>query len=209
MTKRICLIGMSNIGKSSWARRIAARTGYEKISCDALIEKKMKSHLADKGFKGLRGMASWMGFPGDERYKENAALYMACEKKVMCDILERLQQDKEKSFIIDTSGSVIYSGDEILKRVRKLTRVVYLEASDEHREALFKRFFESPKPLVWADAYTPHKNENPQEAMKRCYPALLRDRARRYGKLAHDTIPFDIHRNRKADIDALLRAGEA
>jgi shikimate kinase len=201
---RISLIGMSNIGKSTWAKRIAAHRSCDALTCDALIEKKLKVQLAEKGVKGLRGMATWMGFPYDPHYAVNSALYLTCEKEVMAETLERLEQNVLASIVIDTTGSVIYTGTEMLLRLRALTRVIYFESSDAHVDELFKRFLDTPKPVIWGDRYKPRKGETPAETLKRCYPLLLQERALRYHELAHITIPFEQHRNRKADIEELI-----
>ncbi|MGB9153946.1 MAG: hypothetical protein WCD70_12775 [Alphaproteobacteria bacterium] len=201
---RISLIGMSNIGKSTWAKRMAAGKGWKKIDCDALIEKKLAPELAQKGYVGLQGMAAWMGFPFDPQYQANSGLYLSYEQEVMRETLGQLRKDAASSTVIDTTGSVIYTGADILAELRDVTRVVYFEASEEHIEYLYQRYLKHPKPVIWSDKYTPRKGETQEETLKRCYPELLRDRARQYGKIAHMTIPFQQHRNRKADIDALI-----
>lgn len=202
---RVSFIGMSNIGKSTWARRVAAEKGCALIACDALIEKKLAPELALEGQRGLQGVAAWMGFPFDAQYRKNSGLYLAYEQEVMREALAQLKEDKGDA-VIDTTGSVIYTGADILAELRAATRVIYFEASEAHLESLFERYLAYPKPVIWGDAYKPRKDETPQETLKRCYPELLRERARRYKELAHITIPFEQHRNRKADIDTLIGA---
>ena len=199
---RISLIGMSNIGKSTWARQVAAKGGYGLVACDALIEKRLGAELTQKG---MRGMASWMGLPWEPQYKKNAAIYLDHERAVMREQLARLKADEGLQVVMDTTGSVIYTGDDILAEMRATTTVVYLEASEEHTEALFKHYMTHPKPTIWGDIYAPQANESGEETLKRCYPELLRFRAGRYAEIAHMTIPFAQHRDRSANLGAAIR----
>jgi len=201
---RLSLIGMSNIGKSSWARRLAIPMGLTPFNCDALIEEKLNAAFPGNRRHDLRGMASWMGLPSDARYAENSKIYQQHEQAIMQNIIAALRAEPTRPAILDTTGSVIYTGDKILANLRSLTRVVYLEASDEHTDILFKNFIANPKPVIWGDVYAPQTNETLQETLHRCYPLLLRNRAQRYKDIAHVTIPFEIHHNDKADLSAFL-----
>lgn len=200
------LIGMSNIGKSRWSKRLAAESGFARIACDALIEERLGAELRPRGFAGIHGVARWMGQPYDPQYPETGAQYLAHERAVMEDVLARLGAPDAPPTVIDTTGSVIYTGGDIAARLRDLTRVVYLEASPEHVTQLFERYMASPKPVIWGDAFAPHAGETPGDALKRCYPELLRFRAARYAALAHVTIPFERHRAADADLMALAGA---
>ena len=202
---RVSLIGMSNIGKSHWATRIAADTGCDHIHCDALIEEKLRPELAQNGYEGLHGMARWMGLPAAPQHKQHSAMYVAFEREVMREILDRLRNPPEEAAIIDTTGSVIYTGDDILAELAATTKVIYFEASEAHTETLFKHYIANPKPTIWGDLYAPLPGESERETLKRCYPLLLRERARRYRALAHVTIPFEQHKAHSADIGTVIR----
>lgn len=197
---RFSFIGMSNIGKTYWSKRIAAAQGIDYICCDSLIEKQLGPELKALGYRGLRDVAKWMGQPADPQYGENSARYIACEKQAMHDIIDRLRADAKMPAVIDTTGSVIYTGAETLAALRELTRVVYFEASDAHIEDLFRRYIAHPKPLIWGSSYAPQNGEDARQTLKRCYPELLRKRGQRYHELAHVTIPFDRHRERHMDL---------
>ncbi|MDR3424142.1 MAG: hypothetical protein P4M13_03560 [Alphaproteobacteria bacterium] len=201
---RVSLIGMANIGKTHLSRLMADALGYAPVDCDALIEQRLASELAKGGFRGIGGVAEWMGLPFAPQYKQNSALYIACEQAVMREIIDGLRRDQNSSAVIDTTGSVIYMEPDILEGVRAATRVVYLEASEEHTAELFKNYIATPKPVFWGESFAPLAGETPQETLRRCYPELLRYRARRYREIAHVTIPYEQHQNRKADVCDLI-----
>ncbi|MFA5041037.1 MAG: hypothetical protein WC464_05340 [Bdellovibrionales bacterium] len=188
---RISLIGMSNIGKSYCSKRLAAGYGFKHIDCDALIEKKISAELAEGGYRGTTGMAKWMGFPSDPQYEKSSRRYITSEKEVMKEALASLPDDP-LPVVIDTTGSVIYTGSDVLDDLRAKTRVIYFEASEGHTDGLFKSYINHhPKPVIWGDSYKPLAGEAPRQTLQRCYPELLHDRARRYKEIAHVTIPFE------------------
>jgi shikimate kinase len=201
---RVSFIGMSNIGKTYWAKRISAEYGIKNVNCDSCIEHMMEPELKALGFRGLRDVAKWMGQPPAPQYEANSDRYVECEKTVMSEIIERLGTQPEESIVIDTTGSVIYSGVGILAGLRRHTRIIYFEASDAHIDSLFKRYLTHPKPLIWGNAFKPQEGEAAQETLRRCYPELLRDRAWHYAKLAHITVPYERHRDRAHSIGAII-----
>lgn len=202
----ITLIGMSNIGKSRWAQKLATE-GYEPIACDTLIEHRLAPQLASQGYAGIDDVAKWMGQPFDAQYPATSADYLAAERDVMREAIARLEAKSGAPFIIDTTGSVIYMGGDIAGKLRALSRIVYLEASPAHVTQLFERYLGNPKPVIWNGVYAPQPGEAPQEALKRCYPKLLQSRASLYAQLAHVTIPYEKHRAAGADILSLISAG--
>jgi shikimate kinase len=206
----IALIGMSNIGKSFCAKNLAAAHGFRHIDCDALIEKKLGAEFAEGGFRGREGMAKWMGFPADASYEKNSRRYLDCEKEVMKESLALLQNDKQSPAVLDTTGSVIYTGADILESLRAATRVIYFEATKEHIASFFKNYIDRPKPVIWGESYAPLADETPRQTLERCYPELLGFRARRYKEIAHVTIPFGQLKNHWKDIGAfVLKCAEA
>ncbi|MDR3448699.1 MAG: AAA family ATPase [Alphaproteobacteria bacterium] len=195
--KIISLVGMSNIGKTHWTKRLAAERGYVPLDCDALIAQKLKSELKRHDVYGL---AEWMGHPYDDRYAETSARYRTYEKEVMNDVFALVAAQPGQPFILDTTGSVIYTGDDLLQKLRDRTRVIYFESSPAHLEDLFRRFAKSPKPLIWDGAYIPREGESRHQSLKRCYADLLARRDAQYRALAHIVIPYDDHRAANADI---------
>lgn len=183
----ISLIGMSNVGKSHWARRLAREAGYQHIDCDLLIAHALFPDPAER--PSLRGMASWLGQPGDVRYAERSLRLLAAEREVMLELMRDLEAEPGGDpRVLDTSGSVIHAGDDVLAALQQHTRVVYLEAPASQLAALYARYLAQPKPLIWGDTWEPRDGESVAAARARCYPALLADRARRYAALAHVTV---------------------
>lgn len=198
----LTLVGMSNIGKSRWARRLAASAGYQVVDCDALV---MQRLLPEAGAAALQGLAAWMGQPGDARYPERSARLLAVEHEVMAGLVARLAADDSgRALVIDTGGSVIHAGADVLAGLRRHTRVVHLMAPEAHIGRLYARYLSRPKPLVWADAWQPLPGETVAAARERCYPLLLRLRAARYAELAHVNLSWQAHSRRGAGARWLL-----
>jgi hypothetical protein len=146
-----------------------------------------------------------MGFPGDPSYEKNSRRYLACEQEVMRESLAQMQSDKESSLVLDTTGSVIYTGADILQSLRAETRVIYFEASENHTASLFRSYTgHRPKPVIWGELYAPIAGETSQQTLERCYPALLSFRAHRYKEIAHITIPFELIQNHWANVGAFV-----
>ncbi len=207
----ITLIGMSNIGKTYWAERLVQDHGFERIDCDALVEESLGPELARLGYAGIRDVAKWMGQPYDPQYPSTSARFVECERRVMQTIVETLQmRNAEKPIVVDTCGSVIYTGDDICSALRRHSQVLYLMASSAHVDELFKRYIAEPKPVIWGSAFAPNPGEAPTETLARCYPDLLNIRAKRYSEMSHLSLPFEMHRDRAVksqDFLSMMRKG--
>lgn len=184
---RLALIGMSGAGKTFWTRKIA-ETGVPTVSCDDLIEKKLAPRLRAGAHAGINGVASWMGWPDSATYEEREAEYLTQEIAALDEVLSGLEQDPQGSLVLDTTGSVIYTGNHLLMRMRKLMTVVYLAASDSEQQLLIERYLNDPKPVLWRGAYAAKTGETPRETVARCYPHLIASRRQSYAALAHATL---------------------
>src|SRR5258706_13282383 len=184
---RLALIGMSGAGKTFWTRTVA-ETGVAAISCDDLIEEKLAPRLKAGGFAGINGVAAWMGWPDSAKYAEREAQYLAEETATLDEILSGLERDREKALVLDTTGSVIYTGNHLMYRLRKLMKVVYLAASDAEQELLIERYLSDPKPVLWRGAFQAKPGEQPRETVARCYPSLIKARRQSYAAVAHATL---------------------
>lgn len=202
----ISLIGMSNIGKSYWSRRLAATGGYERVDCDTLLEAKLGEELKKFGYKGIHDVAAWMGQPYDARYAETSRKYLTSEREVMLEVLARLRDKPDKPLVIDTTGSIIYTGDDIITALRELTRVVYFEATAAHTAKLFQRYLSNPKPVIWGNIFASETGEKAEAALQRCYPKLLQFRAERYRAMAHISVPFEKHKTPGISWEELIAA---
>lgn len=192
---------MSGAGKSFWTTRLAS-AGYQAISCDQRIEARLAAKLAEGGFSGINGVAAWMGWPDSATYAERESHYLAEEIATLDESLMRLEKNPDDQLVLDTTGSVIYTGNNLLMRLRRHTKIVYLAASAEERQLLIQRYLSDPKPVLWRGAFQPRSGESPRETVARCYPALLAARRQSYETLAHCTIPI-------AELRQMPRTAEA
>ena len=201
---RLALIGMSGCGKTFWANRLAD-AGHSVVSCDARIEERLRAELHPAGHRGVTGLAAWMGSPGEPQYGERAGRYLAAETSVMEEVLAALERDPHQERVLDTTGSVVYTGEAIGARLRKLMTVVYLQASPQEEALLIQRYTIHPKPVLWRDAYEPREGETPRETLVRCFPALVEGRRRLYEAWAHCALPTRVLHEEGMDASRLLR----
>jgi len=200
---KLSFIGMSGAGKSHWAQKLAG-AGFRIISIDDRIEKKLTCELAEGGHRGIGGVAAWMGWPDDPAYREREKKYLECEVKSMAEALDEIQAAGEEGTILDTSGSVVYTGEQICGRMQNLTTVVYLEASRAEEELLIARYLSDPKPVLWGDQFVQRPGESTHDAIARCYPQLIAHRKKLYERYAHLTVSMDLLRNVNLDARGFL-----
>ena len=184
---RIALIGMSGAGKTFWTKKLA-EAGYPAVSCDDRIEQRLASRLSAGGFAGINGVAAWMGWPDSATYTERETDYLAEEIHTLDEVLTGLEKHVEKSLVLDTTGSVIYTGNNLLMRLRRQMTIVYLAASAAEQQLLIERYLNDPKPVLWRGAFQPKPKDTPRETVARCYPLLIEARRRSYEALAHCTL---------------------
>ena len=185
---RIALIGMSGSGKSHWTKNLAA-LGCNVICCDDAIETRLAPILQAGGYQGINGVAAWMGWPDRATYAEREAEYLREEIAVLDEVLTSLEKDSTRELVLDTTGSVICTGNHMLHRLRKQMTVVYLAASAEETQLLIDRYLRDPKPVLWQGVFHPRAGETPRDTVVRCYPLLIAARRQSYQALAHITIP--------------------
>jgi shikimate kinase len=196
---KFSFIGMSGAGKSHWAQKLAV-AGFRVIRVDDRIEEKLAPELAAGGYRGIGGVAAWMGWPDQPTYREREQKYLAREVESMNEALDEMEASGEEGIILDTTGSVVYTGDEICRRMKNLTTVVYLEAPEAEEKILIARYLSDPKPVLWGDQFVPRPGESAKDAVARCYPQLIAHRKKLYEKYAHRIV--SIERLRKTNPDA-------
>jgi shikimate kinase len=185
---RLALIGMSGSGKSHWAKNLAA-LGCPTIGCDDQIEAHLAPVLQSGGYTGINGVAAWMGWPDRPTYAERESQYLTEEIAVLDEVLTSLEKDPKRELVLDTTGSVICTGNHTLHRLRRNMTVVYLAASDAEVQLLIQRYLQDPKPVLWQGIFHPRPGETSQQTVVRCYPLLIAARRQSYEALAHLTIP--------------------
>jgi shikimate kinase len=202
---RLSLVGMSGSGKSFWSGKLS-RVGFRRVCCDDLIAARLVAELGRK-HGSITAVGRWMGFPFDPHYKEHEAAYLACEMGVMAQILGEVgevEDHPEQAVVIDTTGSVIYTGEEILSKLRACTTIVHLATPLEIQRMKLRAYVKNPRPILWRDAYSKRAGETNEEALARCYPELLTSRELQYKELAHVTISYYKHRKAGFGVEELL-----
>ncbi|WP_147405842.1 shikimate kinase [Litorimonas taeanensis] len=188
---------MSNIGKSYTASRLAKSYNFELIEIDQLIQDEM-------GHSDMEAFAQWQGQPYSEGYAKREMESTALETRA----LEKAMNAEGSNIILDTPGSVIYTGEKTLKALQSTHYIVYISASDERVEGLKKQYFANPKPLIWREHYQKASHQSNEEAILTSFPKLLTARARTYEDLADITLPSEFildAKNQVSDIFDFLK----
>jgi shikimate kinase len=185
----IAFIGMSNIGKSYTAMRLATDFDFRLIEVDKLIWEVL-------GHNDMEAFAAWQGQPYSKGYQTREQESIRLETSATQQALKT----QAGNHILDTTGSVIYTGQETLKKLSETHYVVYIEASDTALERLKIQYFKQPKPLIWKGHFKKNLGQTNEEAIIASYPALLSSRAKTYKSLADATLSSEFILN--ADVNA-------
>lgn len=186
----LSLIGMSNIGKTYWSKKLSS-IGFRHINCDDLIEAKLIPVLKKLKYSGIEDVSRWMGRPYDEMFPANQRKYLSLEREIMEDIFRQIKKRKRQNIVIDTTGSVVHTGSNIYTKLKQCSLVIYIEATKNMREEMFKQYIKKPKPVVFGEMFIQKKNETAEQALKKCYRALLDLRSTLYTKYADVIISRD------------------
>ena len=192
----ISFVGMSNVGKTHWARRLAD-IGFLHVNCDALIEEKLRREIPAFGEKGIRGVAGWMGQPHEDGFDERQKKYLEHEAGVVREIIRRLAdaaREKKENVVIDTTGSMVHAGDELCALLKERSLVVYIEAPAGTEQKMLELYLKEPKPVVWENFFTKKDGEHPDDALARSYLELLNFRTERYRQYADVVVPRPVLR---------------
>ncbi|NNC37640.1 MAG: hypothetical protein HKO02_09305 [Hyphomonadaceae bacterium] len=189
---RIALIGMSNIGKSHWARRFKSRHGFHHYEVDDRIQESLS-------LSSISLSAEWMGHPYQKGYQDRAAEYLALEIE-----LTQKADDQDGNLVLDTTGSIIYLPEETLAQLTDNYLIIYLAARPDDLERLISLFKSSPKPLIWGDHYHLVSGKSNEESMMSLYPSLLVMRDGMYRNLADIELEAR-YISKKTDLIQLVR----
>lgn len=184
----LSLIGMSNTGKSYWAKKLETEQGFTRFCCDDVIAEELMRRVSDVNLLDMDACAAWLGNPEELGYKERERAYLDCEGQALLSAIERSVQ--EPNAVIDTTGSVIYLADSIQQKLAQISTIVYLETTSQQIKEMTEKFYAHPKPLIWGQ--------------HRSYPELLVWREKRYQALAHVTISYDTSHASDFTSDKLL-----
>jgi len=178
-TLKLAFVGMSNAGKSYRARVLHEDLDFMWYDVDTEIQKTL-------GLHSMEEVSDWLGYPTSPNYKERELAYLEAENKhTLIDSLDT----HEKNLISDSTGSVIYLNEPTHNWLEENCLIVNIEVDKDSKEALIKKFFEKPKPVIWNGFFNRLEGESENEALERCYPKLLLDRLVKYQEIAHLTIP--------------------
>ena len=179
-TCRISFIGMSNGGKSYRSRILHDELGFLWHNVDEQIQKAL-------GLKSVSEIATWLGYPSSRGYSEREQTYLSLENK--CTMEDASMRTNGKNFVFDTTGSIVQLGQDTLHALSEHTLIVHLDVGEDSVKVMIERFFKEPKPVAWGEYFTMQPNESEEEALRRCYPELLKKRLARYRALAHVNVP--------------------
>jgi len=208
--KRITLVGMSGSGKSYWSRKLEEQN-FRRFPCDDLIARKLFPELTERT-SAIRFLGDWMGFPYRLDYKGRESKYLKAEIEVLAEIIEYLRSTESGSHekvVIDSTGSVIYSGEDSLQKLQQLTIIVHLATPSEIQGKMLKAYLARPRPVLWRGMYKKDPEETSEQAIARCYPILLSTREHIYQKYAHVTIDYYQRNRSDFSVDELLAEVEA
>lgn len=187
-TFRLAFVGMSNAGKSYRSRALRDELGFMWFHVDEEIQKAL-------GFKDMEEISSWLGLPTTEGYEEREAKYLELENIAT---RKASMETGGKNLVFDTTGSVAHLEPSTLKLLKDNCLVVHLDVGEETLDEVIERFFRKPKPVAWSGYLTREPGEREEDAIRRCYPTLLRDRLATYRRIAHITIPAPLVRETTA-----------
>jgi hypothetical protein len=134
-----------------------------------------------------------MGFPFHPTYKKRELKDLNLEIEVLNEILDSLEENDgnlDGNVVVDTTGSVIYTGEGLLKRLRQRTTCVHLSVPNEVRDQLLNAYVSNPHPMLWRGTFSKEPDETHRAALERCYTKLFMARQRLYEHYAHIEIDY-------------------
>ena len=200
----IGLIGMSCVGKTYWAEKLK-RAGFACLHCDDAIHAKVGAWLGRPPLSHSE-LGAWLGMPDEPGYEERERAHNACEAEVIRETLDRVEggYGKGRPVVIDTGGSAIYIGGELLARMRRLMTIVYLTVPQAVYRQMLRDYIARPRSLIWNGAFERRSGESREAAFERSYAALIEQRARHYAALCDVQIDYAFHRSPDATVEGFL-----
>ncbi|CAM3794273.1 Shikimate kinase [Litorimonas haliclonae] len=185
---------MSNIGKSYTAKRVADQFDFTLIEVDKLIWEEL-------GHDDMASFAEWQGQPYSKGYSEREEKSISLETAATRKAL----RINAPNTILDTTGSVIYTGDTILKELSRTHYVVYIQATEDALERLKLQYFQQPKPLIWKSYFEQVPGQSDKDAVLASYPKLLEARAESYDALADAVLSSEYILNSAVSVEDIFK----
>lgn len=196
---------MPGIGKTYWSKQLEKK-GFMRFCCDDLIERKLQQELKPLRYTGIHDVAKWMGQPYETHYQTRSRQYLFCEEETIHEILEKIQTlPKNVNVVVDTTGSVIYLNGSAMQKLSTFTKIIYLDTPSSIKEAMYEAYLKDPKPVIWEHMFEKKQGETNENALKRCYPKLLKHRTAMYKKYAKKTIDYFMVRNSRFTVERLIK----
>ena len=197
----IIFLGMSGSGKTYWSKKLAKKFQLNHVEFDELIGKSGEVANLIKNYPGrdsAEKLGNYFGKPWNKEYKSKEIHFLSIERKF-------LSKRYNPGTILDLTGSAIYHPSQ-MRKIAKKGLVIYIETSEEAQREMFRIFMRDPKPICWNNLFKKRNKENNEKALERCYPMLLKYRAKLYEKYADVKIPFEAHKNTKSPEKFIERA---
>jgi len=201
----LTFIGMSGVGKTFWAAKLAAQ-GFTWFHCDALLATKLHSTAGPVGLS-LSEIGQWMGLPHQTEFQKREAIYLACETAVMREVIAIAGSDAycRMNCVIDTGGSAVYADSELFQQLQRFTTVVYLTIPAILHQQMLMTYLANPLPLIWNGLFSQKPGETLEEAFRRCYSQLIRHREQLYESYSNVRLEYNYHRHPALTAESLLR----
>ncbi len=150
-----------------------------------------------------------MGWPDQPTYREREKKYLDYEVESMNEALDEIKASGDEGIVLDTTGSVVYTGEEICRRMQIQTSVMYLEATPAEEGLLIARYLSDPKPVLWGDQFSQRPDESASDAVAHSYPQLIASRKTLYEKYARRFISIGRLKQAKPDARGFLELLES
>ena len=180
---KLCLIGMSGVGKSFWAERFKS-IGYTSVSCDQLICEEIIKKI--EGYDNIINcLGTWLGFPWEEGFAERESKYLNLENKFMAEFAK---SPYSSPTLLDSTGSLIYCSKETIEELEKEFILVYLKSSAQQVRDLIQNYCKSPRPILWNKTFPSEiKNPTPRQ-LEENLTKLINQRQKLYQAISDVTI---------------------
>ncbi|MEM7650543.1 MAG: hypothetical protein AAF204_00480 [Pseudomonadota bacterium] len=207
--KAITLMGMSGVGKSYTASKLA-EWGWTNFSCDYVIGTKYLQHLIADSHDMSEDDISWLSdFVGRlgalrdgglplEKFQKRQKLYYEAEVDVVRDAVDAVSL-AARDVVIDSSGSLCEIEDEdALEALGQKTVFVYLKVRQQGHAKILERASTYPKPLYFPPSFLQERlarylekfdlsgvgEIDPDEFLRWIFPHLFEARLPKYQALA-------------------------
>lgn len=200
---KLSIVGMSGLGKSYWSKKLEG-AGFRRFCCDDMITRKLDGVLTRPDGTPM-DLGEWMGFPYTPGYRSRERTYLQKEAEVLKEIFDHIRRrSSDENVVVDTTGSVIYTGHELVRTLRRLTRMVHLRTTPSAIQEMLSAYLASPRPVIWGEIYTRREGESNEASLGRCYPSLLSYREALYRRWADISVEYETHIRKDLTAEAFL-----